>query len=101
MEVTRTRNAVVDKVVRTCPHNVGTVVVSLPGPISDSVGWVDLCYTHDGGSYVLECASTGCVSVFVLDFFLLCFFSHVHVHVRCILFLWNTHDGLFRMYVCM
>jgi hypothetical protein len=72
MEVTGTRNGVADKVVRTCPHNVGTVVVSLPGPISDSVGWVDLRYIHDGGSYVLECASTGCVFVFVLDFF-----SHV------------------------
>jgi hypothetical protein len=80
MEVTRTRNAVVDKVVRTCPHNVGTVAVSLPGPISDSVGWVDLRYIHDGGLYVLECTSTGCVFVFVLDFFSL---FHVHVFPSC------------------
>lgn len=32
MEVTRTGNSV-DKVVRTCPHHLGTMMVSLPEPI--------------------------------------------------------------------
>ena len=65
MEVTRTSNA---EHVLTCPHHVGTVVVSLPEPISDSVGWVDLRYVN--GLYVLECKSTGCVFYSLLGSFL-------------------------------